>query len=211
MFNESTRQSTREMEHLIELNPAPELYGLSFNSDKVISEQIAMLTKSITGAKDKYGFKHPINILLVGMTQGGKSSLINSFFYSLKGEIDESAYSNTQASRTAVAGSTTFQKYELEPWLQIWDSPGWQGPEDVNEKDPTLGEISKFWNFYRVDQICTELVLKHNVKISKLDKVGNMPLENQIHSVICVWNPFESGNFFKLKRKTSFIKFIKGK
>ena len=124
-----------------------------------------------------------INILLVGLSFSGKSSLINSFNYCLNDEFNPIAYT---APFTGESSTLTFQEKKLLPWLSLWDSPG-------VEEERIYGihlEIPEFYGKTTLKNICvqTELVTNQELQNLKVNVNNELPLEKQIHSVIFTWS-----------------------
>lgn len=177
----------------LQLQDKPNLHGLDLSAENIKETKIEALRAKISSYNNQYNFKK-INILICGLTNSGKSSLINSFDHCLNKSSSQIAqiYTNL-AGQTGERTTEDFQEKSLiHPWLSVWDSPGIQ-LHSIFE-DENFMSISKIWKNMKLNDLCknTKFVTPFNLA-PKEDQIKTnidqlQPIENQIHSVIFVWN-----------------------
>jgi len=179
--DDDSSESVGRFSQSIQYTPKANLYNLDLNDEEHLVMKIQEYREMIKNYPKNYIFEK-MNILLVGLSFSGKSSLINSFHYCLNDDINPIAYT---APYVGESSTLTFQEKKLLPWLSLWDSPG-------VEKGRNGGihlEIPEFYDKTSLKNICvhTELVTDQELNNLKVNVNNELPVEKQIHSVIFTW------------------------
>ena len=179
--------------NLTSINLVIQKYEKLINNDEALGKKLEELKKEIKAYPVKYSELRKINILMAGPTKAGKSSLFNSFNYLLKDIINQENYSyfsKPNEKLPGITGTTSFKKCTLFNWLNLWDSPGF-----LLVRTPLFSNIFDFWwDKHKLKSVCTSMeLIDKEENLSKLKMNSRLPLEDQIHSVIFVWNYLDQG------------------